>query len=198
VNARLATALVLVSALALGAVVIAANGRDEITAQPGDRFDGSIMPKGVRAPQIDLRNQDGQRVSMRRLRGRPVIVTFLYTTCKDTCPTMAQTIKGALDDLGHDVPSIAVAVDPPRDTPDSARAFLLKTRMLGRLDFVLGTRSELRPVWKGFAIQPQLPRSEHQARITLVDRRGFQRIGFPGNQATPERLTHDVALLEHE
>jgi protein SCO1 len=198
VNARLVTALVLVSALALGAVVIAANGRDEITAQPGDRFDGSIMPKGVRAPEIDLRNQDGQRVSMRRLRGRPVIVTFLYTTCKDTCPTMAQTIKGALDDLGHDVPSIAVAVDPPRDTPESARAFLLKTRMLGRLDFVLGTRGQLRPVWKGFAIQPQLPRSEHQARITLVDRRGFQRIGFPGNQATPERLAHDVALLEHE
>jgi protein SCO1 len=96
------------------------------------------------------------------------------------------------------VPSIAVAVDPPRDTPDSARAFLLKTRTLGRLDFALGTRAQLRPVWKGFAIQPQLPRQEHQARITLVDRRGFQRIGFPGNQVTPERLAHDVSLLERE
>jgi protein SCO1 len=197
-NPRLATALVLVSALALGAVVLAARGRDTTTAQPGDRFDGSIMPRGVRAPDIDLRDQDGKLVSMRRLRGRPVIVTFLYTTCKDTCPTMAQTIKGALDDLGHDVPSIAVAVDPPRDTPDSARAFLVKTRTLGRLDFALGTRAQLRPVWKGFAIQPQLPRQEHQARITLVDRRGFQRIGFPGNQVTPERLAHDVSLLERE
>jgi protein SCO1 len=198
VNPRLVTALVLVCALALGAIVLAGQARNEPTASPGDRFDGSIMPKGVRAPDFSLHDQDGHAVSMRALLGRPVIVTFLYTTCRDTCPTMAQTIKGALDDIGHDVPSIAVAVDPPRDTPESAREFLLKQRMLGRLDFVLGTRPQLARVWKGFAIQPQLPHEEHQARITLVDRRGFQRIGFPGDQATPERLAHDVELLERE
>jgi protein SCO1 len=198
VNPRLVTALLLVCALALGAVILAGQGRNEPTASPGDRFDGSIMPRGVRAPAFSLHDQSGNTVSMRALRGRPVIVTFLYTHCRDTCPTMAQTIKGALDDIGHDVPSVAVAVDPPHDTSYSARAFLVKQRMLGRLDFVLGTRAQLEPVWKGFAIQPQLPREEHQARITLVDRRGFQRIGFPGDQVTPERLAHDVELLERE
>jgi protein SCO1 len=198
VNPRVATALVLVCALALGGVVLAAKGGREPSVHTGDRFDGALMPRGIRAPDIDLRNQDGKLISMRSFRGRPVIVTFLYTTCRDTCPTMAQSIRGALDDLGHDVPAVAVAVDPPRDTPQSARAFLLKQHVLNRLDFALGTRAQLRPVWKAFAIQPQLPRTEHQARITLVDRRGFQRIGFPGNQVTPERLAHDVALLERE
>jgi protein SCO1 len=199
VNPRAATALILVCALALGALVLAARGRDRNTPPPpGSRFEGALMPKGVRAPDIDLPDQDGKTVSMRRLRGRPVIVTFLYTHCHDTCPATAQTIKGALDDLGRDVPAVAVAVDPPRDTPDSAKAFLATQRMLGRLDFALGTRAQLRPVWKGFAIAPQTTTQEHQARITLVDKRGYQRIGFPGEQATPERLAHDVALLERE
>ncbi len=37
---------------------------------------------------------------------------------------------------------------------------------------------------------------EHQARIVIVDQRGLQRIGFPVDQATPERIAHDVRLLE--
>ena len=110
---------------------------------------------------------------MRSLRGRPVVVTFLYTTCEDTCPIQAQTVRGALDELGHDVPALAIAVDPPRDTPERAQAFLAKQRATGRIDFVLGSRAELRPLWKGFAIQPQSVTQEHQARITLVDSRGL-------------------------
>ena len=79
------------------------------------------MPQGVRAPDFALKNQDGETVSMRSLRGRPVVVTFLYTTCEDTCPIQAQTVRGALDELGHDVPALAIAVDPPRDTPAAPR-----------------------------------------------------------------------------
>ena len=109
------------------------------------------MPEGVRAPDFRLRNQDGETVSMRSLRGRPVVVTFLYTTCEDSCPIQAQTVRGALDELGHDVPALAIAVDPPRDTPERAQAFLAKQRATGRIDFVLGSRAELRPVWNGFA-----------------------------------------------
>ncbi len=63
---------------------------------------------------------------------------------------------------------------------------------------MLGTRAQLAPLWKGFAIRPQAVQNEHQARFMLVDKRGFQRIGFPGEQATPERLAHDIRLLERE
>jgi protein SCO1 len=195
VNARIAIALTLVAAFALGAVVLASgsSGRDEPVG-----FEGSTMPTGVRAPDFDLHDQDGKPVSMRALRGRPVLVSFLYTTCDDTCPAQAQTMRGALDDLGHDVPAIAIAVDPPRDTPERARAFLLKARATGRIDFVLGSRAQLRPLWKGFFIRPQSVDQEHQARFTLVDKKGFQRIGFPGDAATPEALAHDLRLLEDE
>ena len=132
---------------------------------------------------------------MASLRGSPVIVTFLYTNCENTCPLQAQTVKGALNDLDEDVPALAIAVDPARDTPESARRFLSEQRMTGRMDFVLGTRLQLQAIWTGYAIRPQSVREEHTGRFVLVDKRGRQRIGFPLDQATPERLAHDVRIL---
>jgi protein SCO1/2 len=192
-------ALVLLCVLALGAAVIAATrASDEGPVSGGSEFEGAVMPEGFRAPDFALRDQDGERVSMRALRGRPVLVTFLYTTCEDSCPAQAQIVRGALDELGHDVPALAIAVDPPRDTPERAKAFLSEQRALGRLDFVLGSRDQLRPLWKGFAIRPQSVTREHQARFTLVDARGYQRVGYPGSEASPEKLAHDLRLLESE
>jgi protein SCO1 len=200
-NARVLIALFLIALFSLAAIWLAAltdDDGDTGIATAGTRFEGAVMPDGLKAPDFELTNQDGETLSMRDFRGQPVIVTFLYTTCEDTCPLQAQTVRGALDELGEDVPAIAVAVDPPRDTPERARAFLSEQRALGRLDFVLGTRAELRPVWDGFYVRPQSVTQEHNARFTLVDERGFQRVGYPGFEATPERIAHDIRLLQAE
>ena len=198
-NPRIAIALVVVAVLALGGVVLAAtSGNEEEPVAGGNRFAGATMPEGLRAPDFELSDEQGRPVSMRTLRGKPVVVTFLYSHCEDTCPITAQTIRGALDDLGHDVPAIAISVDPPDDTPASARKFLAEQRANGRIRFVLGNRAELRRLWTGYAITPQRITQEHMARITLVDARGFQRVGYPVSQATPERISHDLRLLERE
>lgn len=195
-NPRVLMALVIVAVAALGATVLAADRASEPTgATPADRFEGALMPPGVRAPELRLRDQDGEVVRMSELRGEPVVVTFLYSNCEDTCPAQAQQIKGALNELGEDVPALAISVDPAGDTPESARAFLAKQRMTGRMRFVLGSRAELERVWGGYAIQPQVDDLEHSARIVLVDRRGLQRVGYPLGQVTPERLAHDLRLL---
>jgi protein SCO1/2 len=199
-NGRVLIALFLIAVFSLGLIVVAAprENDDDGIATAGTRFEGAVMPKGLKAPDFSLENQDGERISMRDFRGQPVIVTFLYTTCEDTCPVQAQTVRGALDELGEDVPAIAIAVDPPRDTPERARAFLSEQRALGRLDFVLGTRAELKPLWEGFFVRPQSVTQEHNARFTLVDERGFQRVGYPGFEATAERIAHDIRILQAE
>ena len=204
-NPRLLLVLAATGLLAVvGMAVGLAGQRDEepaatvepVADAPRLPFEGASLPAGVRAPDFSLRDQDGRPVTMRALRGRPVIVTFLYTDCDESCPPQAQLIKGALDELGHGVPALAVAVNPPHDTPEKARAFLLEQRMSGRMDFVLGSRRELERVWKGFAIQPQLPDAEHQARIMLIDPNGFQRVSFTVDHATPARIAHDLRVLE--
>ncbi len=197
-NPRLVLALTLVGVASLAAVVLAAagaNGGDERRAGPR-RFEGAVLPRGLRAPDFSLTDQDGRRVRMSDFRGRATVVTFLYTTCEETCPAQAQVIKGAFAELGHDVPAVAVAVDPPRDTPARARRFLGEQRISKRLRFALGSRGDLKPVWKGFAVQPQSEDLEHTGRIVLVDPKGIQRVGYPVDQATPERVAHDLRLLE--
>ncbi len=198
-NPRLLLALFLAGLFAIGAAAYAiVEGEDESPDVAYEGVAGSLLPDGVRAPDFELTDEREDPIAMSDFRGEPVIVTFLYTHCHDTCPAAAQQVKGALNDLGHDVPAIAIAVEPARDTPSSARAFLSKQRMLGRMRFVLGTRDELVPVWHGYAIRPQSVAAEHQARIVLVDGRGLQRIGFPVDQATPERIAHDVRMLERD
>lgn len=195
-NPRLAIALTLVGVAALGAVVFAAvSTRDERSDGPR-RFEGSMLPKDLQAPDFSLRDEEGRRVRMSDFRGQVAVVTFLYTNCTDTCPGQAQVIKGAFDDLGHDLPALAVSVDPPGDTPASARRFLTEQRMNKRLRFALGRRDQLRPVWDGFGVQPQRADMEHTGRLVLVDAQGRQRVAYPIDQATPERIAHDLRLLQ--
>lgn len=161
-------------------------------------FAGAIRPAAARAPEFRLRDQDGKWVSMAEYRGKPVVMTFLYSTCKDTCPLQVQSIRGALDRLGSDVAVLGVSVDPPGDTPARARAFVLKQHMTGRMRFLLGARPELAPVWRGYGIAPQRGKLDHSAYVVLVDGRGRQRIGFPSQELTPEGLAHDIRMLGAE
>jgi protein SCO1/2 len=165
---------------------------------PSSAFQGAELPPGVRAPDFKLRDERGRTVTMREYRGKPVVVTFLYSHCHDTCPIQAQQIKGALDDLGRDLPALAISVDPPGDTPKSVDRFNAEQGVTNRIRWVLGRESQLRPLWQGFHTTSQTPSTEHMARLVLVDKRGFQRIGYPSSQVTPERLAHDLRLLEKE
>jgi protein SCO1 len=202
-------ALFATAVVALVVVILAARGISDAGTAPKvtttgtalgrtSAFEGAPLPAGVRAPDFSLRDQRGRRVTMKEYRGRPVVVTFLYSHCHDTCPIQAQQIKGALDQLGHDVPALAISVDPARDTPRSVDRFDAEQGIGNRLRWVLGRQSQLRPLWEGYHTTSQLPSQEHLARLVLVDKRGFQRIGYPSQQVTPERLAHDIRLLERE
>jgi protein SCO1 len=196
VPSRLLLALItLALCLAAGVtgVVIARLVDDPASAGPG--WEGALRPPGARLPDFTLTDQDGATVTAAELRGRPVVVTFMYSTCEDTCPGQAQSIRGALDRLGRDVPVIAVSVDPANDTPRRARTFLLEQSMTGRMRFLLGTREQLEPLWTAFGIAPQRAGREHSAYTVLVDGSGRQRIGFPASQLTPGRLAADLARL---
>jgi protein SCO1/2 len=195
-RARLAV-LVAASLIVAAAFFATITGGDPKPAAT-DRFQGSIRPPGIPPAELNLRDQDGRLATLAEYRGRPVVVTFLYTTCEDTCPLTAQQIRGALDDLGHDVPVLAVAVDPPRDTAARAKRFLAEQRVEGRMRFLVGPESGLRRQWKAYGIQRQSDDLEHSAYVVLLDGEGRQRIGFPAGEVTPDALAHDLRLLEQE
>ena len=192
---RVQLAVLLTATFAVIAAGVLVFSRDAGPA-PSAAPKGALRPPGIPPSDFRLTDQDGREATLADVRGKVAIVTFLYTTCEDTCPLAAQQIRVALDRLGHDVPVLAFAVDPPRDTPERARRFVAENGMLGRMRFLTGRRAELEKQWRAYGIRPQGDGFEHSAHVVLLDRRGVQRIGFPVGQLTPEALAHDVALLE--
>lgn len=198
---RLALAALLALALAVGlgwTITLTGTDRGKRPLSSSSPFAGSLMPAGVPAPEFALRDQDGQIFDSRRLRGRVALVTFVYATCTDSCGPQVQLVRGALDDVGRDIPVVAISADPRTDTPQRAKRFLLEQRMTGRMRFVLGSRQALARVYRGFFVQPQSDSGEHHARIVLLDRRGLQRVGYNLANTVAEDIAHDIRVLERE
>lgn len=186
----------LIAVAAVSGVLLFAVG--EKTVARSSSFAGATRPPDIPPVDFGVRDQDGRMLRLADLRGRPVVVTFLCTTCKDTCPLTAQQIRIALDDLGYAVPVVAVSVDPANDTARRARAFALRQSLQGRMRWALGGAEQLGRIWKAFGIQPQAAGEEHTASTVLLDGRGVQRVGFATSLLTPEALAHDIEMLARE
>jgi protein SCO1 len=186
VHPRLRLTLMLVATIAIAVaasvVLLVRPGAGPDVQASG--FAGSLRPD-VPTRDFALRDQDGRTVRLSDYRGRPVVMTFLYTVCRDTCPLIADQVRGALDDLGH--------------TPARAARFVARHGLTGRMRYLLGSSAQLQPVWREFGIQPQTGGtaiSDHSAYVVLLDRRLRQRVAFPISELTPEDLAHDIRRLE--
>jgi protein SCO1/2 len=116
------------------------------------------------APAISLEDQSGRARSLAALRGRVVVVTFLFTSCPDVCPLTADKLAAAdrgLGDAGR-VAYVAVSLDPEGDTPEARREFVARHRLPGGRSFFLnGPRPQLESVWADYGIG----REEVAARV---------------------------------
>ncbi|MHB8659574.1 MAG: SCO family protein [Solirubrobacteraceae bacterium] len=196
-------ALVLLAA-ACGTGVRRPTGAGRSLSPGAAQFAGPLFPAGLRASPFTLVDQNGRRATLSEYRGRVLVVSFMYSHCRDACPLMATEIRGALDQLpggGHMIPVLAISVDPAHDSRASARAFLAREHLAGRMRFLLGAPQQLQRVWKRYAVAPEFGRSGHplayghSAFVMLIDRRGLLRVGFPAGQLVPEDLAHDLRLL---
>lgn len=195
-QARVRLSLIVAGTIALAVIAAIAMfgiGRGTVSSAG---FEGAIRPPHIAPAPFDLPDQDGRMVRLADMRGRPVVVTFLYTHCTNTCPVTTAQIRGALDQLGHDVPVIAVSVDPRNDTSLAAKQFDTRQHMTGRMRWVMGSEAQLQRIWRVFGVQPQSTGADHSASTVVLDGTGRQRIGFQTDQLTPEGLAHDIRMLE--
>jgi protein SCO1 len=114
-----------------------------------------FLPPREAPPDFRLRDQDGRWASPRDARGQVLVLTFLYSTCRDLCPRQAAEVRDAVVRLGGGAQVYGVSVDPVGDTPERARSFLKRYRLYGGpVRFLVGSRRELRPVWSAYGIVP--------------------------------------------
>jgi len=207
---RLRLALGATTALALVLAVILASstgrGSSSNTAPatgPESSFDGAALPGDIGAPDFTLTNELGHSVSLADYRGQVVVLTFLYSTCGDTCIVIAQQIRGALNELAdehaHPPTVLIVSADPAVDTQANIRSFLAAVSLSGRVQYLTGTLARLRSVWRAYGVKPASAGAQvfdEYAPVLLLDRAGQERVLFESEELTPEGLSQDIRKLD--
>lgn len=200
------TALTLV--LLAGTVGLAACGGS--SSDPGSAaqtstsadYAGATANPPKPAPPLKLTDSLGKTVNINDYRGKAVLVTFIYDHCPDTCPLIVSNLRAAQNELGSqadELQVIAVSVDPEGDTPKTVKQFLADHQMTGRMEYLIGSQSELAPVWTNWNVKSRRTGKgpeelEHSALIYGISGSGKITTLYPSN-FKPQQIVHDVPML---
>jgi protein SCO1/2 len=115
-----------------------------------------FTPPRKQAFDFKLPDQHGRTVSLATNRGKVVVLTFLYTSCRDLCPAQAAEIVDAVGRVGgKGVVVYGVSVDPAGDTREHVNEWLEHHGLEeAPVEFLRGTRAQLAPVWRAYGIAP--------------------------------------------
>jgi protein SCO1/2 len=104
----------------------ASQGASALTQDQALRLSQSAI--GRVAGDYTFEDSQGRPVRLSSLRGKPVLVSFIYTGCFSVCPTTTVTLKRAVESamraLGSDsFTVVSIGFNVPFDTPAALRAF---------------------------------------------------------------------------
>lgn len=169
---------------------------------PAQAFAGGIIEPRRAAPPLMLADASGAAFDLTTLRGRPVLVTFVYSNCPDVCPLIMQRLKDVHEIATRrhiDLNVVAVSVDPEGDTAASVNSFLRRQRLTGFVRYLIGDRAQLQSVWADWGVATSVPVDdpeliEHTALIYGVTGGGELATAYPV-EFDPQTIAGDLVLL---
>ena len=170
------------------------------TAQPPPKLVAGTVLNGSAAPAIRLTDQHGVAISLDQFRGHPVVLTFVDATCTTECPVTAQYLDWTAQFLGtaktNDVVWLALTVNP-ENTVAEANGFITKNKVTVPLHFLLGTHTQLAPLWNAYHIYVQPTPSgdvEHTIVTYLIDKQGHEQEVLDQSY-DPKQAAKDLSAL---
>lgn len=140
------------------------------------------------APGHGLVDQRGETVSMARLRGRPVLVTFAFGHCETVCPLAVQQVLSARETLEEEMDPavVVVTLDPWRDTPARLPHLARQWGLDAPWGYLLGgSVEEVEAALDAWGIarsrNPLTGDVAHPALVYVVDRQGRITYGVSGS-----------------
>jgi protein SCO1 len=165
--------------------------------------EGERLSKIGPAPEFTLTNQDGRQLSLNELRGKVVVVTFIFASCADACPLLTAKMAALQDDLSMDfgprVFFVSITVDPERDTPEVLRGYAqAHGANLAGWAFLTGIPAEIREVARRYGIYSKKQARgdvDHTFLTSLVDQHGTLRVQYMGVRFDSDELLRDLQSL---
>lgn len=179
-------------------------GRHGPSAAPRVEPPGPAVPK--RLDESEQRNyftdtplltQEGRKVHFYSdvLKGKVVLISFIYTNCTDICPLLMHNLQDVQDKLGdrfgRDIFFVSISVDPEDDTPEELRKYGERYNAKAGWTFLTGTKENVdRVVYRLGQYAPDF--EDHSMLFLLGDVKNarWQKIrgDLPPDSVTPRIL----------
>jgi len=196
VSARITLALALIAVVAGAVTVGGCNRPDDLDESGGF----AVSHAADCLPDVTLLNQNGQRVSLLSLKGKPVLFDFIYASCPGPCLVLTARMKQIANELGpalgKDVRFVSVSVDPEHDHPRELLTYA--NNQAANLDgwlFLTGTPKQIDDVMAGFNLSRASEADmspDHALEFFLVAPNGRELLQYLGDKATAERIASDM------
>jgi protein SCO1/2 len=196
-----------------GAQALAAGGHADHGARPGDHaaieFDEASALKisqgaiGRELGSYELRDTEGRPVHLERYRGKPLVVSLIYTSCAHVCPTttrhLAGVVKKARAVLGEEsFQVVTIGFDTPNDTPAAMRTFARQQgAQMSGWDFLSADAATIEHLSEnlGFLYRASPRGFDHLVQATLVDADGRVRSQVYGMTFETPQLVEPLKRL---
>jgi protein SCO1 len=167
----------------------------------------SALPRIGEAPSFSLTTQDNAQLKLTDLRGKVVAVTFIFTTCQDTCPVLTAKLVGVQKKLSAEISPhvafIAISLTPKHDTPDVLKAYAnAHNADLSRWSFLTGDAKQIQALAKQYGVFVKAKKTaddvDHGFLTSIVDRAGVIRVQYMGVRFEANELLADLQALVRE
>ncbi|MCB1380362.1 MAG: SCO family protein [Alphaproteobacteria bacterium] len=154
------------------------------TAFADEREDKAITTSleviGRTMPDLSFQGVDGKTLSLTQLRGKPVLLTLIYTGCADVCPAVIESLAPAVavgeDALGKgSFNVVTIGFDTRNDTPVRMRSFARDHNAGGDNWFFLASDQKTMDRLSeavGFSYFSYAGGFDHMAQVTVIDKTG--------------------------
>jgi protein SCO1/2 len=149
------------------------------------------------APDFALTDQTHTQISLSQLRGKVVVMNFIYTSCAlpQFCYRMTNHFSVLQNRFkgrdGRDLVLLSVTFDPARDTPERLADYARQWKAdAAKWHFLTGSSDEIRRLADAFGLDyfPDEGLITHSLRTVVIDRAGRLLANVEGNRFTAQQL----------
>ena len=158
---------------------------------------------GSSVPDFTFQSADSGKIALRDLRGKPLLITMIYTGCADVCPTIIESLASSAETaeaaLGKDSFNIiAIGFDTRNDTPDRMRSFARAHNAGGdNWHFASSDAKTINRLSEavGFNFFPSAGGFDHMAQVTILDKNGTIYEQVYGSSFEPPAIVEPLKQL---
>ena len=157
-------------------------------------------------PPIALVDQSGKNFSLATIKGKPVLVGFIHTSCGGVCQTMTAKMKTVAEDLEPGFASkltlVSLTTYPKEDGPAQLASYAKAQDAQGRgWVFLTGKPVEVRRVLKLYGVAPDASEDSmtHVFELRLIGADGHELHRYTGSDIKAATIATDVkSALAHK